>query len=158
KGQGDYVAVHTENQTGMLEALKPFFENDQILKIGHNLKFDLGVLLTQGIRVKGTFADTMIAHSLVDREQRHGMDRLAVALLQYQPIPITDLIGPKGKGQKSMRDLPPSEVCPYAVEDADNTLQLWDKILPMLKAGEQLEVFENLEMPLLPVLMRMEHE
>ncbi len=158
KGQGDYVSIVPENQAEVLAALKPFWENDQILKIGHNLKFDLGVLLTHGIQVKGPFADTMIAHSLVDPEQRHGMDRLASALLQYQPIPITDLIGPKGKGQKSMREISPADVCPYAVEDADVTLQLWNKIYPMLKEGAQLEVFETLEMPLLPVLMRMEHQ
>src|SRR5690606_22512550 len=103
-------------------------------------------------------ADTMIAHSLVDPDQRHGMDRLAATLLGYQPIPITDLIGPKGKSQKSMRDLPPGEVCEYAVEDADITLQLYDKILPLVEASGQLAVFEELEMPLLPVLMRMEQE
>lgn len=158
KGQGDYVAVTRENQAEMLAALAPFWEKEGLLKIGHNLKFDLGVLLTHGVKVKGPFADTMIAHSLVDPEQRHGMDRLAASLLQYQPIPISDLIGPKGKTQNSMRDLPAAEVCPYAVEDADVTLQLWDKIQPLLKQSAQLEVFETLEMPLLPVLMRMEHQ
>ncbi|WFB36921.1 DNA polymerase I [Kiritimatiellota bacterium B12222] len=158
KGKGDYVAISAENQSEVLAALLPFWTNKKVLKIGHNLKFDLGVLLAQGIQVEGPFVDTMIAHALVDAEQRHGMDRLAASLLQYQPIPITDLIGPKGKGQKSMAELSASEVYEYAVEDADVTLQLWDKIYPMLQAGGQVDVFEKLEMPLLPVLMRMEHE
>jgi len=157
-GTGDYVAIQPENQQEILEALQPFWEKADVLKIGHNLKFDLGVLSAQGISVVGPFADTMIAHSLVDPEQRHGMDRLASALLHYQPIPITDLIGPKGKGQKSMQDLSPQEVYSYAVEDADITLQLYEKIMPMLRESGQVEVFEQMEMPLLPVLMRMELE
>ncbi|MGA0332744.1 MAG: DNA polymerase I [Kiritimatiellia bacterium] len=158
KGQGAYVPFDASGQAERLELFKPFFEKEGLLKIGHNLKFDLGVLSARGIRVAGPFADTMIAHSLVDPEQRHGMDRLAASLLQYQPIPITDLIGPKGKDQKSMRDLPPEAVSDYAVEDADVTLQLYEKIMPMLKKSGQQSVFEELEMPLLPVLMRMEQE
>ena len=157
-GEGDYVAMTAENQDEMLEALKPFWQNERILKIGHNLKFDLGVLYNHGIEVRGPFADTMIAHSLVDPEQRHGMDRLAASLLKYQPVPITNLIGPKGKSQKSMREVLAAEVCEYAVEDADITLQLFDKIMPLLKKSGQQEVYEKLEMPLLPVLMRMEAE
>jgi len=158
KNKGCYVSVTVENQLEALKALEGFWKNNQVLKIGHNLKFDLAVLLAKGITVNGPFADTMIAHSLVDSEQRHGMDRLAASLLGYQPIPITDLIGPKGKGQKSMREIPAAEVSEYAVEDADITLQLYHKILPQLKESGQLDVFEKMEMPLLSVLMRMEHE
>lgn len=157
-GKGDYLAVSPDNQTDVLKALAPFWEHSGIIKIGHNLKFDLSVLHTHGVEVNGPFADTMIAHSLVDPDQRHGMDRLAATLLGYQPIPITDLIGPKGKNQKSMRDLSPEDVYEYAVEDADITLQLYDKIMPQVEAAGQLAVFEELEMPLLPVLMRMEQE
>jgi len=157
-GEGDYLALTPETQAEALAALEPFWRSESILKVGHNLKFDLGVLLAHGVEVNGPCMDTMIAHSLVDPEQRHGMDRLAANLLKYQPIPITDLIGPKGASQKSMRDLDPTEVCPYAVEDADITLQLADKLLPLLEEAGQKEVFETLEMPLLPVLTRMENE
>jgi DNA polymerase-1 len=157
KGEGDYVPVSTENEQQVLQALAPFWTSSS-LKIGHNLKFDLAVLLAKGIEVKGSFADTMILHSLVEPDQRHGMDRLANTFLGYQPVPITDLIGPKGKNQKSMREVSVAEVVEYAVEDADITLQLWDMLSPELEKSGQKGVFEDLEMHVLPVLMRMEHE
>ena len=157
KADGDYVPVTEDNEAEILAALASFWESDT-LKIGHNLKFDLAVLLAKGLEVKGPFADTMIAHSLVEPDQRHGMDRLANSFLNYEPIPITDLIGPKGKNQKSMREVPVVDVVEYAVEDADITLQLWDTLSPQLEKSGQQSVFEDLEMHVLPVLMRMEHE
>lgn len=157
KGEGAYVPVLPENEEAILELLKPFWSSG-VAKVGHNLKFDLGVLAAKGVEVEGPFADTMIAHSLLHPDQRHGMDRLAQTFLGYEPIPITDLIGPKGKGQKSMRDVPIAEVVPYAVEDADITLQLWEVFKPLLASSGQSKVFETVEMPLLPVLMRMEKE
>ena len=157
KADGDYVPVTEDNEAEILAALSSFWESDT-LKIGHNLKFDLAVLLAKGLEVKGPFADTMIAHSLVEPDQRHGMDRLANSFLNYEPIPITDLIGPKGKNQKSMREVPVVDVVEYAVEDADITLQLWDTLSPQLEKSGQQSVFEDLEMHVLPVLMRMEHE
>jgi DNA polymerase-1 len=158
KGKGAYVPVTEETEQEVLQSLAEFWGNRNLLKVGHNLKFDLGVLLAKGVEVAGPFADTMILHSLLESDQRHGMDRLAASFLGYAPIPITDLIGPKGKGQKSMADLDPAEVCDYAVEDADVTLQLYHTLLPKLEESGQREVFERLEMPLLPVLTRMEHE
>ena len=158
KGKGAYLAVTEENEAELLSALEPFWRAEGVVKVGHNLKFDLGVLLAHGVDVSGPFADTMIAHSLLEADQRHGMDRLAAAWLGYAPIPITDLIGPKGKGQRSMADLPPEEVKDYAVEDADITLQLYHTLLPKLETHGQLDVFQALEMPLLPVLTRMEQE
>jgi len=158
QGKGAYVPVPEEREIEALESLSAFWAEETILKVGHNLKFDLGVLLAKGVAVKGPFADTMILHSLIESDQRHGMDRLAASLLGYAPIPITDLIGPKGKEQKSMADLSPEEVKDYAVEDADVTLQLYHKLLPGLEESGQRPVFETLEMPLLPVLTRMEEE
>jgi DNA polymerase-1 len=157
KGEGDYVSVTADNEAEVLTALRPFW-NSGLLKVGHNLKFDLAVLLAKGVQVQGPFADTMIAHSLVEPDQRHSMDRLAAALLGYEPIPITDLLGPKGKNQKSMRDLPVKEVVDYACEDADITLQLWHALSPEVEKSGQQQVFSELEMQVLPVLMRMEHE
>ena len=157
KGEGAYVPVLPETEEAILELLQPFWAS-ATEKVGHNLKFDLGVLAAKGVEVAGPFADTMIAHSLLHPDQRHGMDRLAQTFLGYEPIPITDLIGPKGKGQKSMREVPVAEVVPYAVEDADITLQLWDTFKPLLASSGQAKVFETVEMPLLPVLMRMEKE
>lgn len=158
KGKGSYVAVTEANEAEMLAALDEFWRAEGVLKAGHNLKFDLGVLLAHGVEVAGPFADTMIAHSLLEAEQRHGMDRLAASLLGYAPIPIADLIGARGKEQRSMADLPAEEIKDYAVEDADITLQLYHALRPQLETHEQMGVFRDLEMPLLPVLTRMEDE
>ncbi len=157
-GRGWFVACTPETEAERLEQLAPFFRNKNLLKIAHNLKFDLGVLFAKGVRVEGPFADTMIAHALLEPDQRHGMDDLAMAKLNYTPIPITDLIGPKGKEQGTMRDVPSDKLTAYAVEDADITLQLYEHLLPLLKKEKQLEVFETIEMPLVPVLTRMELE
>lgn len=157
-GKGGYLPVPAEGEAEVLASLQAFWSNPDVIKVGHNLKFDLGVLFAKGIDVQGPFADTMILHSLLESDQRHGMDRLAASLLGYAPIPITDLIGPKGKGQKSMADLSPEEVSDYAIEDADITLQLYQLLRPKLEESGQLPVFEQIEMPLLPVLTRMENE
>ena len=157
-GRGWFVACPPGTEKARLAALTPFFRNKNLLKIGHNLKFDLGVLFAKGVEVTGPFADTMIAHALLEPDQRHGMDDLASTKLNYAPIPITELIGPKGADQKSMREVPPELLTDYAVEDADITLQLYEHLLPLLKNGKQVPVFETIEMPLVPVLTRMELE
>jgi DNA polymerase-1 len=157
-GRGWLVAVTPETEAELIAALRPVLEDESLLKIGHNLKFDLAVLLSHGLEVKGPFADTMIAHFLLDPDQRHGMDALAVSLLGYQPIPISDLIGPKGREQRTMRDVAPELLTDYAVEDADVTLRLYETLMPRLDQSGQRAVFEKIEMPLLPVLTRMEHE
>lgn len=139
--------------------LAPFqklFENDKILKIGQNIKFDLKVISRFGIKAVGPFWDTMIAHYLINPELRHGMDAMAESYLNYKTVPITELIGAKGKKQLSMRQLPPEEVSPYACEDADITLQLYHKLRPILEKDGLEELFYNLEMPLMEVLLEME--
>ena len=128
------------------------------LKIGHNLKFDLAILQTHGLAVAGPFFDTMIAHALIEPDQRHGMDYLSERLLGYSPISITTLIGPKGPGQRRMSDVPVAEVARYAAEDADVTWQLREKLEPMLRETGQEKVFYEVEMPVLPTLTAMELE
>lgn len=143
-----------------LQALAPFLpilSNTNIRKVGQNLKFDLSVLKWHGIEVRGELFDTMLAHYLIDPDQRHNMDHLAETLLDYSPIPITTLIGEKRGQQKSMREVDLDAVCEYAAEDADITLQLWNKLKPMLKERGQERVFYEIETPLLPVLVEMEH-
>ncbi|MCC5846462.1 MAG: DNA polymerase I [Verrucomicrobia bacterium] len=157
-GAGWFVGVTPENEKEVLRALSPFWAHEGILKIGHNLKFDLGVLFAKGVEVRGPFADTMIAHALLEPDQRHGMDELAAAKLNYAPIPISDLIGPKGKPQGNMRDVEPQKLTEYAVEDTDVTLRLYEHLMPKLDEAEQRRVFEQIEMPLVPVLTRMELE
>ena len=138
-----------------LELLRPLFENETILKIGQNLKYDISMLAQYGIRVCGPMFDTMLAHYLLEPEQRHNMDYLAEVYLNYITIPIEDLIG-KGRQQKTMREVPVSLVKEYAAEDADITLQLYEKLLPLLKENGVEKLFYEIEMPLVPVLSRME--
>ncbi|MBN2164093.1 MAG: DNA polymerase I [Pontiellaceae bacterium] len=142
-----------------LKALEPFlplFSNTDIRKVGQNLKFDLSVLKWHGIELRGELLDTMLAHYLIDPDQRHNMDHLAESLLDYSPIPIEALIGDRKGKQKSMREVDPDKLCEYAAEDADITLQLWHKLRPMLKERGQERVFYEIETPLLPVLASME--
>lgn len=139
-----------------LAPFRPLFSDPTIIKIGHNIKFDLKVISRFGIKPVGPFRDTMIAHYLLDPEQRHGMDALSENYLNYRPIPIADLIGKKGKGQKNMRDLPPEEIAPYACEDADVTLQLYHTFMPLLERDHLNALYLDLEMPLMEVLMEME--
>ena len=138
-----------------LELLRPLFEDESILKIGQNLKYDISMLAQYGISVKGKMFDTMLAHYLLEPEQRHNMDYLAEVYLNYVTIPIEDLIG-KGRQQKTMREVPMELVKEYAAEDADITLQLYEKLLPLLKENGVEKLFYEIEMPLVPVLSRME--
>ena len=138
-----------------LELLRPLFENESILKIGQNLKYDISMLAQYGVSVKGKMFDTMLAHYLLEPEQRHNMDYLAEVYLNYLTIPIEDLIG-KGRMQKTMREVPVELVKEYAAEDADITLQLYEKLLPLLKDNGVEKLFYEIEMPLVPVLSRME--
>ena len=138
-----------------LELLRPLFEDESILKIGQNLKYDISMLAQYGISVKGKLFDTMLAHYLLEPEQRHNMDYLAEVYLNYITIPIEDLIG-KGRMQKTMREVPVNLVKEYAAEDADITLQLYEKLLPLLKENGVEKLFYEIEMPLVPVLSRME--
>ena len=138
-----------------LELLRPLFEDESILKIGQNLKYDISMLAQYGITVKGKMFDTMLAHYLLEPEQRHNMDYLAEVVLNYVTIPIEDLIG-KGRQQKTMREVPVNLVKEYAAEDADITLQLYEKLLPLLKENGVEKLFYEIEMPLVPVLSRME--
>ncbi|MBR0538837.1 MAG: DNA polymerase I [Bacteroidales bacterium] len=138
-----------------LELLRPLFEDESITKIGQNLKYDISMLSQYGIKVKGRLFDTMLAHYLLEPEQRHNMDYLAEAYLDYITIPIEDLIG-KGRQQRSMREVPVEQVKEYAAEDADITLQLYEKLSPMLKENGVEKLLNDIEMPLVPVLSRME--
>lgn len=138
-----------------LELLRPLFEDESIMKIGQNLKYDISMLAQYGIKVKGRLFDTMLAHYLLEPEQRHNMDYLAEAYLDYITIPIEDLIG-KGRQQRSMREVPVELVKEYAAEDADITLQLYEKLSPMLKENGVEKLLNDIEMPLVPVLSRME--
>ena len=140
----------------IVDIFKPLYEDEHILKIGQNLKYDLEVLRNYGVELRGKMWDTMIAHYLIQPELRHNMDYMAEVYLHYQTIHIDELIGPKGKNQRSMRDLSPSLVYEYACEDADITLQLKNKLEPELKRLECEDLFYNIEMPLMPVLAEME--
>ncbi len=153
-----YIAVphDTEGAQRVVELLRPFFENEHIRKVGQNLKYDIQVLLSYGVEVRGELFDTMLAHYLIQPELRHNMDYLAEIYLGYRSIHIEELIGAKGKGQKSMADLAPKDVYKYACEDADITLQLKAHLEKGMAEGGVERVFRKIEMPLLPVLVRME--
>ena len=150
------IPANREEALRIVNIFKPVYEDPKILKIGQNLKYDLQVLRNYDIELKGAMWDTMIAHYLIQPELRHNMDYMAEAYLHYQTVHIDELIGPKGKNQKSMRDLSPTLVYEYACEDADITLQLKHKLEPELKKYECEDLFYNIEMPLMPVLAEME--
>ncbi|MCH5308254.1 MAG: DNA polymerase I [Prevotella sp.] len=153
-----YVPIPANRNEAMkiVSIFKPIYEDEKILKVGQNLKYDLEVLRNYGIELKGKMWDTMIAHYLIQPELRHNMDYMAEIYLNYQTIHIDELIGPKGKKQGSMRDLTPQQVYEYAAEDADITLRLKNKLEPELKKYECEDLFHNIEMPLMPVLAEME--
>ena len=153
-----YVPIPADRDEAMkiVSIFKPIYEDEKILKVGQNLKYDLEVLRSYGIELKGKMWDTMIAHYLIQPELRHNMDYMAEIYLNYQTIHIDELIGPKGKKQGSMRDLTPQQVYEYAAEDADITLRLKNKLEPELKKYECEDLFHNIEMPLMPVLAEME--
>lgn len=150
------VPAQREEAQKVVDIFKPVYESEQILKVGQNIKYDMEVLYHYGVTLKGRMFDTMIAHYLIRPDQRHGMDELAATLLHYQTIPIEDLIGPKGKHQKSMRDVDITVVSEYACEDADVTLRLKNVLEPMLNDVGADRLFWEIEMPLVPVLAQME--
>ncbi len=137
---------------------KPLFEDEKIEKVGQNLKYDISILKWYDIEVKGKFFDTMLAHYLLQPDLRHGMDYLAETYLGYKPVPIESLIGKKGKNQKSMRDADLEKVKEYAAEDADITLQLKEVFEPLLAETNTRKLFDEIEVPLVPVLASMEAE
>ena len=160
KGKGFYVPF-PENQDEaqvLVDKFKPFFENENIEKIGQNIKYDLKILASYDIQIKGKLFDTMIAHYLINPDMRHNMDILSETYLKYSPKSIETLIGKKGKGQKSMRDVALEEIKEYAVEDADVTYQLKQNFSPILDKAETKKLFDEIEIPLIPVLAAMEME
>ena len=150
------IPENREEALRIVNIFKPVYENDEILKIGQNLKYDLEVLRNYNVFLRGKMWDTMIAHYLIQPELRHNMDYMAEIYLNYQTIHIDELIGPRGKNQRSMRSLPPSQVYEYACEDADITHRLKNKLEPELKKIGAEYLFYNIEMPLMPVLAEME--
>lgn len=158
-GEAYYVPL-PENEKGakfILDDFRDFFQSEKILKIGHNLKYDITVLQWHGIQVKGKMFDTMLAHYLLHPDMKHAMDELAETYLNYRPISIETLIGKKGKNQKNMRDITVEAVAPYACEDADITYRLYEKFSPEIEAEPgRKKLFYDIEMPLMPVLARME--
>lgn len=153
-----YVPIpnNREEAQKIVNIFKPLYEDPKILKIGQNMKYDLEVLSNYGVILDGPMFDTMIAHYLIQPELRHNMDFMAEIYLHYQTIHIEELIGPKGKGQKNMRDLAPAQVYEYAAEDADVTLRLKNVLEEELKKQGLEELFYNIEMPLMPVLAQIE--
>jgi len=160
KGKGFYVPFpeNQEEAQELANKFKPFFENEDIEKIGQNIKYDLKILSNYGIQVKGKLFDTMIAHYLINPDMRHNMDVLSETYLKYSPKSIETLIGKKGKNQQSMRDVALEEIKEYAAEDADVTLQLKEIFSPILDKAETKKLFEEIEIPLIPVLAAMETE
>jgi DNA polymerase-1 len=158
KHEGYYIPLPAEEQATrtILQRFRPFFENEQIVKVGQNIKYDILVLSWYDIAVKGPLFDTMLAQYLIDADARNNMDIMANAYLNYSPISISTLIGPKGKGQLSMRDVPIEAVAEYAAEDADITWQLKQVMQPMLAQHNGQQLFETVECPLVYVLADME--
>lgn len=158
ENQAFYVPVpaNREEALAIVKKFKPVIENEKTLKIGQNIKYDMLVLGNYGVEVRGPMFDTMIAHYVLQPELHHGMDYLAEVYLKYETIKIEELIGPKGKNQKNMRDLPPTSVYKYACEDADVTLKLKKVLEKELIENNVNELFQTIEMPLVPVLAYME--
>lgn len=159
EGEAAYVPVpaNREEAQKIVDAFRPFFLSEKIMKVGQNIKFDLNVLANYGIEISAPMFDTMLAHYILQPEQRHNMDYLAEIYLGYRTIDIEELIGEKkGGGQKNMRDLSPTLIRDYACEDADITLRLMRPLREELEKNNQLDVFQNIEMPLMPVLAEME--
>lgn len=153
-----YVAIPADKAKAqaMVNVFKPLYEDESILKVGQNIKYDYEVLRNYGIDIQGKMFDTMLAHYVIQPELRHNMDYMAETLLHYETVHIEELIGPKGKNQKNMRDLDPKQVYEYAAEDADITLQLKHVLEPKLKEVNAEKLFWDIEMPLVKVLADME--
>lgn len=160
KGKGYYVPFpeNQEEAQALIEKLRPFFEDESIEKVGQNLKYDIKILKRYGVELKGKLFDTMIAHYLINPDMRHNMDVLSETYLKYSPKSIETLIGKKGKNQKSMRDVEVEQVKEYAVEDTDVTLQLKEVFEPILEQTQTRNLFDQIEIPLVPVLADMESE
>lgn len=158
ENQAFYVPIpeNREEAQRIVNIFKPIYENEKIVKVGQNIKYDMEVLRNYGVTLTGKMFDTMIAHYLIQPELRHNMDYMAEVYLNYRTIHIDELIGPRGRNQKSMRDLPPSQVYEYAAEDADITLRLKNILEPKLKKAGVEELFYEIEMPLVAVLAEME--
>lgn len=158
EGKAFYVPIPDNRKKAetIVNIFKPLYESPQIMKVGQNIKYDMEVLMRYGVNLSAPMFDTMIAHYLLQPEQHHGMDYLAETLLDYETIHIDTLIGPRGKSQKSMREVPPALVCDYAAEDADVTLRLHNVLKPRLKDAGMEQLFYEIEMPLIPVLAQME--
>ncbi|ACU06405.1 DNA polymerase I [Pedobacter heparinus] len=159
-GEGYYIPVPAEMEAAqqIVEEFRPVLENENIVKIGQNIKYDMLILKWYGISVKGRLFDTMLAHYLIDPDTRHNMDVLSENYLNYSPISITTLIGPKGKSQGTMRDVPVEKVVDYAAEDADITLQLANVFEPLLKQLNAEKLATEVENPLIYVLADIEKE
>lgn len=160
KGEGYYVPLSEDMDTAKEEVsvFKSALENEKIVKVGQNLKYDNNIMRWYGIEVAGPYFDTMIAHYLLEPDMRHKLDYLSESYLSYQMVPIEKLIGKKGPKQKTMRSVEIEELCDYAVEDADITMQLMDHLKPKLKEEGLDNLFETIEMPLVGVLSRMEYQ
>ena len=158
ENQAFYVPVPAGRDAAqkIVDIFKPLYEDPDILKIGQNIKYDYEVLRRYGVELRGRMFDTMLAHYLIQPELHHNMDYMAETLLGYQTIHIEELIGTKGKNQKSMRDLQPSQIYEYAAEDADITLKLKNILEPKLKEAGVEQLFWEIEMPLVPILAEME--
>ncbi|MEG0887789.1 DNA polymerase I [Bacteroides sp.] len=158
ENQAFYVPVPADHEEALkiVNEFRPLFENERSLKVGQNIKYDLLILQNMGIEVKGKLFDTMVAHYVLQPELRHNMDYLAEIYLRYQTIHIEELLGPKGKNQKNMRDLAPTDVYLYACEDADVTLKLKNILEEELKLHGAERLFYDIEMPLIPVLAHIE--
>jgi DNA polymerase-1 len=152
-----YVPADREKAQSIIEKFRPFFENENILKIGQNLKYDIIVLKKYGINVRGNLFDTMIAHYLINPELRHNMDYMAETFLKYRTIHIDELIGAKGKNQGNMRDLRPEQICDYACEDADITLKLKGILEKVIEKQDLGKLLYDIELPLIYVLADMEY-
>ena len=158
ENQAFYVPVPADHNAAqkIVDIFKPLYEDPNILKVGQNIKYDYEVLRRYGVELRGRMFDTMLAHYLIQPELHHNMDYMAETLLGYQTIHIEELIGTKGKKQKSMRDLQPSQIYEYAAEDADITLKLKNILEPKLKEAGVEQLFWEIEMPLVPILAEME--
>ena len=158
EGEAFYVPIPAEREEAekIVNLFKPLYENAKIVKVGQNLKYDLKVLHRYGVTVAGEMFDTMIAHYLIQPELHHNMDYMAEVYLNYRTVHIEELIGPKGRGQRSMRDLEPGAVLDYAAEDADITLRLKNTLEPVLAERGVERLFRDIEMPLMQVLAGME--
>lgn len=159
-GKGFYIPFPEDRNKAqeLIELLRPFFEAEDIVKIGQNLKYDIKVLAKYNLEVKGKLFDTMLAHYLINPDMRHNIDVLSETYLNYTPVSITELIGKKGKNQLSFRQVPQEQQTEYAVEDADITYQLKEHFTPELNEANILSLFEDIEVPLLRVLADMEIE